>query len=94
MFSVIAKTNVRILALDQNFFVQYGVYGESGDLNDIEGLEDSISCAQSHIDKYGVPICDYKIWTNSVQNKRTPREMFMDAVNRVIIFNKLNKHKN
>ena len=46
MFSVIAKTNVRILTLDQNFFIQYGVYGESGDLNDIEGLGDSISCAQ------------------------------------------------
>ena len=65
MFSVIAKTNVRILMLDRNFFIKFGVYGKNGDLDDIEGLEDSITSAQQHIDKYGVPICDYKIWANS-----------------------------
>lgn len=35
MFNMIAKSNVRVLTLDQKFFVQYGVYGESGDLNNI-----------------------------------------------------------
>ena len=50
MFSVIAKTCVRILTLDQNFFVKFGIASGgdltgTGELNEIVGLEESLICA-------------------------------------------------
>ena len=52
MFSVKALTNARILTLSEEFFSKNKEY--------IDGIEDAIIEAEDFVDKYGIPICDFK----------------------------------
>ena len=54
MFSVFAKTNVRILTLSQEFF--------RSNLELIDGLEEAILEAEDIVDVFGIPICDYRVY--------------------------------
>lgn len=92
-FSARAKTSVRVLTLDQKFFVQFGLLGCHGDQNEIPGIDEAIERAQYFVDKWGVPVCDYKVYKKR-KSKISPKERFRQAVRKTIILNKLNQKKN
>ena len=51
IFTVVAKTYVRLLVLDISFFINCR--------DSINDLDDAIVTAEKHIDKFGIPICDF-----------------------------------
>jgi len=53
-FTVKALSNVRILTLTQEFFIQ--------NKETIEGIEEAIEYAEEIADEFGVPICDFKVF--------------------------------
>lgn len=54
VFRIVAKTtSVRILTLDDAFFVEYG------DKNSIEHLGEAIEMAENFEKKWGLPTCDF-----------------------------------
>ena len=80
LYSVVAKNHVRLLSLDQQFFLDHQ--------DDIEGLKETIVEAEAHVEKYGLPICDFRVLQE--REKLTPKEKFKRAVNHVIILNRVN----
>mmetsp|Transcript_34327 Transcript_34327/g.52595 ORF Transcript_34327/g.52595 Transcript_34327/m.52595 type:complete len:135 (-) Transcript_34327:473-877(-) len=55
LFTTVAKTSVRILSLDQSFFVDQK--------DEIDGLEDAIFEAEEFVKEYGIPICDFRVFS-------------------------------
>lgn len=53
---------MRVLSLDQSFFVKFGLLGCCGDQNEITGIDEAIDKAQKFVDKWGVPVCDFKLY--------------------------------
>lgn len=53
----------------------------------ITGLEDAIYEAETHVEDYGMPLCDFKLFATV----SSPLKRFRRAVNYVIILNKSNK---
>lgn len=56
MFSVVAKSQVRLLLIDQKFFMNK--------LETLEGLRDRIRIAEQVVERCGIPVCDFKIYHN------------------------------
>jgi hypothetical protein len=52
LYTAVAKKNVRLLALDQNFFLD--------NQDEIDGLQQSILRAEKHCEEFGIPLCDFK----------------------------------
>jgi hypothetical protein len=80
LFSAVAKTAVRVLTLDQEFFLN------SKDF--IVGLADCIEIAEDFIVNNQIPLCDFKLHS---KKQMTPIEKFRRATNHVITLNKLNR---
>lgn len=53
----------------------------------INGLEDAIYEAETHVEDFGMPLCDFKLFAPSA----SPLMRFRKAVNYVITLNRLNK---
>ena len=82
VFSARAKTPVRVLTLDQMFFVKFGLLGWTGDQNEITGIDEAVDKAQHFVDKWGVPVCDYKLFH---KNTQSPKERLRSAIRKTII---------
>jgi len=54
LFTATAKSNVRLLTLDSQFFQ------DKDDL--IDGMKNLIEGAHYFVDKFGLPICDFKVF--------------------------------
>ena len=57
LFSAIAKESVRLLTLNQDFFVEHK------DL--IVGLEEAVTKAEDRVEEFGVPACDYQVYSRA-----------------------------
>ena len=57
MFSVFAKTNIRILSLSQEFF--------RNNLELIDGIEEAILEAEDIVEDFGIPVCDYRVYSSN-----------------------------
>ena len=79
VFTLIASSNVRILSLDQEFFVN--------NQDSIEGLKECMLEAEEYVEQNGIPICDFKIFSKT---KLSPLKKFKRAVEHVKILGKLN----
>jgi len=79
LFNTVAQTSVRLLKIDQDFFLE--------NQETIEGLKDSILEAEKYVEQYGIPICDFTVFD---KKKLSPMEKFRRGVNHVITLNKLN----
>ena len=79
LFTAHAVSNLRILTIDQSFFMEYK--------DTINGLEDAIYEAETHVEDYGMPLCDFKLFATV----SSPLKRFRRAVKHVIILNKSNK---
>lgn len=55
LFSAVAQSNVRLLTIDQSFFLDHN--------DQIQGLAESVEKAEKYVEHYGVPICDFKIYS-------------------------------
>ena len=82
VFSIIAKQNVRLLTLDQNFFI------EKRDI--IEGLEDCLFYAESFVECHSIPVCDFKLYEHE---PITPKQKFIRAVKHIKILNKMHSNQ-
>ena len=56
-----ARTNIRILTLDDEFFEEYR--------DVIEYLDMAIEEAEGFINQFGCPVCDYKKYSDSTKPK-------------------------
>lgn len=54
VFSIVAQTNVRLLTLSQQFFLD--------NLTTIDGLKRCVMQAENYVEEHGIPICDFKIF--------------------------------
>lgn len=79
LFSAEATTQVRVLTLDQDFFINYQ--------DQIEGLKEQLIKAEHFVEQHGIPICDFKLYQ---RKPMTPLERFKRAVDHTIVLNKLN----
>ena len=52
------STSVRLLTLNDKFFLEYGDKGQ------IDGLAEAIRLADKTFNEYGIPTCDFKIYRN------------------------------
>ena len=67
-FSVTSETVVRVLTLPDKFFSIFCQTSTAQREQDtIDGLEEAIDRAQKHVDEFGVPICDFKVYKNSLK---------------------------
>ena len=79
LFTATAVSNLRLLTIDQSFFTEYK--------DTIQGLEDAIYEAETHVEDFGMPLCDFKLFATDAN----PLMRFRRAVNHIIILNKSNK---
>lgn len=89
-FSIICRTAVRVLIIPESFF--HDLVSSSKQHNRIKGLDDALDRAQSHVDLYGIPVCDFKVYDNGL-SPITLRERFNNAVNRILTLNKMHFKK-
>lgn len=82
-FSVISKTQVRMLTLPERFFSSFSnqmqFMGE--DETVIDGLDEALDRAQEHVDQFGVPICDFKVYRRTEMENR-PKIRLLNTVRR------------
>lgn len=76
LISGVAATSVRTLSIHQDFFVERK--------DEVEGLEYSISEVEKHVQEFGVPVCDYRVFDKKAVS---PIKRFQRAVNRLKILN-------
>ena len=76
MFTAHAVSNLRVLTIDQSFFMEYK--------DTINGLEDAICEAETHVEDFGLPLCDFKLFATAT----SPLMRFRRAVNYVMILNR------
>lgn len=78
VFRIMAKsTSVRLLTLNDKFFLEYGDKGQ------IDGLAEAIRLADKTFNEYGIPTCDFKIYRNQrKQEGKLSREQILTTAKR------------
>lgn len=71
------STSVRLLTLNDKFFLEYGDKGQ------IDGLAEAIRFADKTFNEYGIPTCDFKIYRNQrKQEGKLSREQILTTAKR------------
>ena len=90
---------MRILTLSENFFGHFSHEADHGEKT-LDGFTEAIDRAQDHVDRFGVPVCDFTVFDPSkvfsvsdIFVKRDPILAFQRAVNRAKIVSLLFKPK-
>lgn len=89
---MISHTLVRVVTLPERYFTQFtsNLCQSSADNSAIDGLDEAMERAQAHVDQFGIPICDFKVYKRSAMEQRV-KVRFQNAVKRAIVLQKMNE---